>query len=39
VITPVADGFAVKETIVVPKQLEDLARVGINLEIDGKLDT
>ena len=39
VITPVADGFAVKETIIVPKQLEDLARVGINLEIDGKLDT
>ena len=39
VITPVADGFAVKETIVIPKQLEDLARVGINLEIDGKLDT
>jgi beta-galactosidase len=39
VITPVADGFAVKETIVVPKQLEDLARVGINLELDGALDT
>ncbi|MFM6941572.1 MAG: glycoside hydrolase family 2 TIM barrel-domain containing protein, partial [Candidatus Planktophila sp.] len=39
VITPVADGFAVKETIVIPKQLEDLARVGINFELDGKLDT
>ena len=38
-ITPVADGFSVKETIVIPKQLEDLARVGINFEIDGKLDT
>ncbi len=38
-ITPVADGYAVKETIVIPKQLEDLARVGINLEIDGKLST
>ena len=39
IITPVADGFAVKETIVVPKQLEDLARVGINFELDGALDT
>jgi beta-galactosidase len=39
VITPVADGFTVKETIVIPKQLEDLARVGINFEVDGKLDT
>jgi beta-galactosidase len=39
IITPVTDGFAVKETIVIPKQLEDLARVGINLEIDGALDT
>ena len=39
VITPVEGGFTVKETIVVPKQLEDLARVGINLEIDGALDT
>jgi beta-galactosidase len=38
VITPVADGFAVKETIVIPKQLEDLARVGINFELDGALE-
>jgi beta-galactosidase len=38
VVTPVADGFAVKETIVIPKQLEDLARVGINFEIDGALE-
>ena len=38
VITPVADGFTVKETIVIPKQLEDLARVGINFEIDGALE-
>jgi beta-galactosidase len=38
-ITPVADGFSVKETIVIPKQLEDLARVGINLEVDGNLGT
>jgi beta-galactosidase len=29
----------VKETIVIPKQLEDLARVGINLELEGKLST
>ena len=39
VVTPVADGFSVKETIVIPKQLEDLARVGINFEIDGQLET
>jgi beta-galactosidase len=38
-ITPVVDGYSVKETIVIPKQLDDLARVGINLEIDGKLST
>ena len=36
-ITPVADGYTVKETITVPKQCEDLARVGINFEIDGAL--
>jgi beta-galactosidase len=39
VITPVENGFSVKETIVVPKQLEDLARVGINLELDSKLNS
>ena len=39
IITPVADGFSVKESIVIPKQLDDLARVGINLELDGALDT
>ena len=39
VVTPVEDGFSVKETIVIPKQLEDLARVGINFEIDGQLET
>jgi beta-galactosidase len=36
-VTPVADGYSVNETITVPKQLEDLARVGINFEIDGEL--
>jgi beta-galactosidase len=36
-VTPVAGGYAVKETITVPKQFEDLARVGINFEIDGAL--
>ncbi len=36
-VTPVADGYSVKETITVPKQLEDLARVGINFEVDGSL--
>jgi beta-galactosidase len=36
-VTPVKDGYSVKETITVPKQFEDLARVGINFEIDGAL--
>jgi beta-galactosidase len=36
-VTPVAGGYSVKETITVPKQFEDLARVGINFEIDGAL--
>ena len=39
IITPVADGYSVKETIVIPKQLEDLARVGINFELSGALDS
>ena len=37
VITPVVHGFAVKETIAVPKQFDDLARVGIIFEIDETL--
>jgi beta-galactosidase len=36
-VTPVAGGYSVKETITVPKQFGDLARVGINFEIDGAL--
>jgi len=36
-VTPVAGGYSVKETLTVPKQFEDLARVGINFEIDGAL--
>ena len=36
-VTPVAGGYSVKETITVPRQLQDLARVGINFEIDGAL--
>jgi beta-galactosidase len=36
-VTPVTDGYSVKETITVPKQLEDLPRIGINFEIDGAL--
>jgi beta-galactosidase len=38
-LTPVAGGYAVKETITVPKQFTDLARIGINFEIDGTLST
>jgi len=37
VITPVADGFKVKESIALPKHLDDVARVGINFELDGSL--
>ncbi len=37
VITPVANGFRVKESIVIPKQLDDVARVGTNFELDGAL--
>jgi beta-galactosidase len=37
VITPVADGFSVKETITIPKQFDDLARVGIRFEIEQNL--
>ena len=36
-ITPVADGFKVKETVTLPKALDDVARVGINFELDGTL--
>ena len=39
IITPVVGGFAVKESILVPKQLEDLARVGINFELSGALES
>jgi beta-galactosidase len=36
-VTPIAGGFSVKETITTPKQWGDIARVGINFEIDGAL--
>jgi beta-galactosidase len=36
-ITPVADGFRVKESVNLPKALTDVARVGINFELDGSL--
>ncbi len=37
VVTPVDDGYSVKETIVLPKKLDDLPRIGISFEIDGAL--
>ncbi len=37
VVTPVENGFSVKETITLPKVLTDVARVGINFELDGAL--
>ena len=37
VITPVADGFRVKESVVLPKVLNDVARVGTNFELAGTL--
>jgi beta-galactosidase len=36
-VTPIAGGYSVKETITTPKQWDDIARVGINFEIDGAL--
>jgi len=37
VVTPISGGYSVKETFTIPKQLDDLARVGINFELDGAL--
>jgi len=37
VITPVADGFRIKESVVIPKQLDDVARVGTSFELNGAL--
>ena len=37
-ITPVADGFTVKESVTVPKAFDDLARVGTVFELDGSLN-
>ena len=36
-VTPIADGYSVKETFVLPKELDDVARVGINFELVGDL--
>jgi beta-galactosidase len=37
-ITPVAGGFTVKESVTVPKAFDDLARVGTLFELDGSLN-
>lgn len=37
-ITPVAEGFTVKESVTVPKAFDDLARVGTLFELDGSLN-
>jgi len=37
-ITPVVDGFTVKESVTVPKAFDDLARVGTLFELDGSLN-
>ena len=36
-ITPVAGGFSVKESVTIPKAFADLARVGTLFELDGSL--
>jgi beta-galactosidase len=36
-ITPVVDGFRVKESVTIPKAFDDLARVGTMFELDGSL--
>ena len=36
-VTPVANGFRVKESVTLPKSLVDVARVGANFELSGEL--
>ena len=36
-VTPVANGFKVKESVTLPKLLVDVARVGTNFELSGEL--
>ncbi|CAN2222631.1 LacZ Beta-galactosidase/beta-glucuronidase [Candidatus Nanopelagicaceae bacterium] len=38
IITPVVDGFTVKESVTIPKAFDDLARVGTLFELDGSLN-
>lgn len=38
IITPISEGFSVAETVVIPKQLSDLGRVGTVFELSGELD-
>ncbi len=37
-VESVVDGIRVTETVTLPKQLDDVARVGINFELNGDLD-
>ena len=37
-LEPIDSGFRVSETVILPKVLDDLARVGINFEVDGALN-
>ena len=37
-VESVDSGFRVSETVALPKELNDLARVGINFEVDGALN-
>jgi beta-galactosidase len=37
-VESVVDGIRVSETVTLPKQLDDVARVGINFELNGELD-
>ena len=37
-VESVVDGIRVSETVTLPKQLDDVARVGINFELSGDLD-
>ncbi|MBU3716119.1 MAG: DUF4981 domain-containing protein [Candidatus Nanopelagicaceae bacterium] len=37
-VESVVDGIRVTETVILPKQLDDVARVGTNLELSGDLD-
>jgi beta-galactosidase len=39
IVTPLAEGFAVKESVIIPKELNDLGRVGTTFELSNSLES